>query len=318
MHTRKAVILCGALAGLMTGPAAAITITATQDTAALINALLAGGNTGIVVQGVTLNGQREDLQLGFPGAPALTVLSSGTYSNPSGTYGIGPGVVLSTGGVGPLDVFDEPLLPGYGDGPNLEPDTTWAYGAGVFPPPVYDPEDPPLGRPASQAQEALLDPITGGGVEDYDHYDVTELIISFDMLPGFSTVSFNVVFGSEEYPEYVGSPFVDGFGMFLNGQNIAFVGGQPVNINHPGVMALGGTELDGILAPGGLALLTFSGSVNPTGNQLRFIVADTSDGALDTTVYFSALTGVPLPPAAWLLLTAVGALAGRRWLVARE
>lgn len=318
MHTRTAVILCGALAGLVTGPAAAITITATEDTAALINALLSGGNTGIVVQGVTLNGQREDLQPGFPGAPALTVLSSGIYSNPSGTYGIGPGVVLSTGGVGPLDVFDEPFLPGYGDGPNLELDTTWAYGAGVFPPPVYDPEDPPLGRPASLAQEALLDPITGGAIEDYDHYDVTELIIDFDMLPGFSTVSFNVVFGSEEYPEFVGSPFVDGFGMFLNGQNIAFVGGQPVNINHPDVAALGGTELDGILAPGGIALLTFSGSVDPTGNQLRFIVADTSDGALDTTVYFSALTGVPLPPAAWLLLTAVGALAGRRWLVARE
>lgn len=49
--------------------------------------------------------------------------------------------------------------------------------------------------------------------------------------------------------------------------------------------------------------------MQPTGNTLRFIVADTSDSVYDTTVYFSALTGVvPLPASAWLLGTAVLAI----------
>jgi hypothetical protein len=68
-----------------------------------------------------------------------------------------------------------------------------------------------------------------------------------------------------------------------------------------------------VLAPGGNPLLLFGGTVNPTGNTLRFIVADTSDGIYDTTVYFSGLGGVeiPAPPAAWLALTGLAALLPR-------
>jgi hypothetical protein len=106
-----------------------------------------------------------------------------------------------------------------------------------------------------------------------------------------------------------------------------------VNIQHPDTKPtvdangdpipgteITGTELDGILAPGGVAVLTFEGAVNPTGNTLRFIVADTSDGIYGTTVYFSALQGVPAPPAAWLLATGFGLLALRRasWMRARS
>lgn len=144
---------------------------------------------------------------------------------------------------------------------------------------------------------------------------MTELVINFDMQAGFDRVGFKIVFGSEEFPEFVESSFIDGFGMFLNGVNIAQVGNQPVNIKHPDMTdTITGTELDGILAPGGDPVLTFGGLVNPTGNTLRFIVADTSDGVLDTTVYFSALAGVPkvpLPPTLWLLGTAAIGLLGR-------
>jgi hypothetical protein len=282
----------------------AIVVTPTQDTTALIDALVGSAGTGIHVTGVSLAGHRDELDLGAPVLPIQTLTSSGTFTNASGTYGVGPGVVLSTGAVEGLSLGGTTPIAGYGDGSNQFEANSWAYGA-TFP--ITDPDQP--GVPSTAAQDLLLDPLTGtdpATASPYPHFDVTELVIQFDMEPGFDTVAFNVVFGSEEFPEFVGSPYIDAFGMFLNGTNIAFVGGQPVNIDHPDMAALTGTELDGVLAPGGNPLLTFGGTANASGNTLRFIVTDTSDGIYDTTVYFSALRGVavPEPDVALLLLAA--------------
>jgi hypothetical protein len=297
-----------------------------------VNALLGGANTGIVVTNATLNGhsQQVDVSSIAPGQPAKPMTSSGTYTNASGTYGVGSGVVLSTGGVEGMsvDVQGTPfsIVAGYSDGPNSSDANSWAFGTTVLEPPSGGTP----GTPATAAQEALLDPITQNPscapAPDFcDHFDVTELIITFDMQPGVNHVAFNIVFGSEEWEEFADSQFIDGFGMFLNGVNIAQVAGSPVNIHHPDMKPsldmdgvpipgteIAGTELDGILAPNGVAVLTFTGAVNPTGNTLRFIVADTSDGILDTTVYFSALQGVPAPPAAWLVATGAAGLLLRR------
>ena len=46
-------------------------------------------------------------------------------------------------------------------------------------------------------------------------------VLEFDFVPYDSVIKFNYVFGSEEYPEYVGSPFNDVFGFFVWGQNPA-------------------------------------------------------------------------------------------------
>jgi len=189
-----------------------------------------------------------------------------------------PGVVLSSGNVSD-----------YNDGPN----TTPTYGT-----------------PATAAQEALLDPITSSSV-DYDHFDVTQLYLTFTT--STCEAFFNVVLGSEEYPEFVGSEFIDAFGLYLDGTNIAFVGGNPVNINHPDMAAIPGTELDGILASGGNPLLTFSatGLDTTTNHTLTFIVGDTSDDELDTTVYLASLGGTlpqPLPEPVTLSLFGLGLL----------
>jgi len=61
-------------------------------------------------------------------------------------------------------------------------------------------------------------------------YDVTQLDITFTAGPSTSHVIFNAVFGSAEYPVYVGQ-YSDGFGLFLNGKHIAYAGGQPVNVD---------------------------------------------------------------------------------------
>ena len=292
MSLRRFCRLAALLVLGMATAANAITVTGTQNTTALVDALLGGGGTGIQVTGVTLSGHQDTFDLSTPELPNVaTFTSSGTYTNGSGTYGIGGGVVLTTGGVESVPSFS---YPGYGDGPNNLENASWAYGG--------------PGVPATAAQDILLDPLTGidpATNEPYDHFDTTELLIQFDMAQGFDTVSFDVVFGSEEFEEFVGSPYIDAFGMFLNGTNIAFVGGKPVNIDHPDMATTAGTELDGVLAPGGTPRMTFSGAVNPTGNTLRFIVTDTSDAIYDTTVYFSALRGETVPePATGALLVA--------------
>ncbi len=284
-------------------PAAAITITGTQDVNALTTALLGGTSTGIVITSTSFSGHQQDSFL----ALGSLETSSGTYTNTSGTYGIGPGIVLSTGAVEERTYFDPEVganvtLSGYGDGPNRLDDNSTAFFTMV---PFQ------VSIPATPAQEALLDPITAVGTDTFDHFDVTELVINFDMQPGFDSVRFNVVFGSEEYPEFVPVGYFDGFGMFLNGTNVAFVDGQPVNIQHPSMAAVAGTELDGILAPGGNPLLVFGGAVSPAGNSLRFIIGDREDSILDSTVYISSLEGVPpvpLPGTIWLLGTAAAFL----------
>lgn len=284
-------------------PAAAITITGTQDINSLTTALLGGTSTGVIITGTFFSGHRQDSIF----APGSFETSSGTFTNTSGTYGIGPGIVLSTGAVEERTYFDADAetnvtLSGYGDGPNrLDDNSTEFYTMVPF----------QFGIPATTAQEALLDPITAVGTDTFDHFDVTDLVINFDMQPGFDSVRFNVVFGSEEYPEFVPVGFFDGFGMFLNGSNVAFVDGQPVNIRHPSMAAVSGTELDGVLAPGGNPLLVFGGAVNPAGNSLRFIIGDREDAILDSTVYISSLEGVPpvpLPGTFWLLGTAAAFL----------
>jgi PEP-CTERM motif len=218
--------------------------------------------------------------------------STGTFTN---IYGLASGAVISTGNAAD-----------YGSGPNTSDFTTTAYGV-----------------PATAAQNLLLNPLTNGFTT---HFDTTELDLTFTVDPGVSNIFFNVAFGSEEFPEFVGSEFVDAFGLYLNGTNIAFVGGQPVNIDHPCFTAFAGTELDGVLACSGNPINTFSGAVHSGSNTLTFIIADTSDPNLDTTAYIGALGTtnpgtpgvVPEPSSIALLGTGILAVAGavRRRLVA--
>ena len=95
-------------------------------------------SSGITVTSASLSGQSNG-----------NAVSSGTYTNADNTYVIGNGIVLSTGNVSD-----------YGSEANNYKDNTTDYGTS-----------------ATVAQEAMLDPITGGA---YDHYDVTQLNLVFD------------------------------------------------------------------------------------------------------------------------------------------
>ncbi|TVR83983.1 MAG: PEP-CTERM sorting domain-containing protein [Rhodospirillales bacterium] len=269
-------------AGLMAAPSAgmAVSITPTLDGTTLVNALLGGGGAGIDLSTVSVS---------FSGQQSGTTLSAGTYTNAAASYGIGPGIVISSGAV---DQFG----------------TSSDFSHGVA---------------ATAAQEALLQPISGIS----SHNDVTQLDVSFDMLPGFDTIFFNVTFQSTEFPNFVGTSFVDAFGLFVNGLNVAFVDGDPVNINHPfmgtdpfnpgpdnsGVLgsAAAGVDSDGNGNPAiGPFFHTFSSPVDATGNNLTFIIGDSGDSALDSFAFISQLGGTPPPPPSEVVEPASLALLG--------
>jgi hypothetical protein len=46
-------------------------------------------------------------------------------------------------------------------------------------------------------------------------------VLEMDCVPDYDTLYFNFIFGSEEYPEFVGSSYNDAFGIFVSGPNIA-------------------------------------------------------------------------------------------------
>jgi len=172
--------------------------------------------------------------------------------------------------------------------------------------PFIDSVTTDFGTNATAAQTNLLNQV---GSAPQGWHDVTELVVTFSADANTSNVFFNTVFTSAEYPEFVGQ-FIDGFGLFLNGTNIAFAGGNPVNIDNPLLVntafpVKGGndgtqfqtTPESGILVQNGSAVLAYGGAVTPgsTGNTLTFIIADANDNVLDTTAFIQGLGNAPPP-----------------------
>lgn len=241
-----------------TGGAHALSIITSNDAAALAGTLFLNPQIGGSVGNLVIQ------DVAFSGEYG----QAGTYMNASGTYGLpNAGIVLSTGNVAD-----------YADGANTSDSNTTGFS-----------------NPASEDQNALLQPITGQN----NHNDVVELSIDFFAATPRDFVTFFATFGSEEYPEYVGESFNDGFGLYVNGVNVAGVlqtganPGQdtplPVNINHPDFAPLEGTELNGVLAPNGSPVLRFDVPIDPTAtNNFTIILADATDDIFDTTVYLSS------------------------------
>lgn len=194
--------------------------------------------------------------------------ASGTFSGGTGIIPFDSGVVLTTG------------TAGFIVGPNSD---------GGF---SVDNE---------AAGDAQLTTIAGNDTQNAS-------ILQFQFIPTGNTISFQFVFGSEEYNEFVDSQFNDVFAFFLNGVNIALIPGTstPITINtvnnnqnsqfytdnEAGALD---TQLDGLV---GVKNAVFAiGNVNVGQvNTIRLAIADTSDPVLDSAVLIKGASFVNQPP----------------------
>lgn len=266
----------GVLAAVLTVPttAFAISITPTTSQTDLVSALVL--NSPLTVVGGTQS---------FSGSAG----QAGLYENPQGTYGLpAQGIVLSTGNVEDYETIPVDT--------NTTPDVNGSSSSNTT----------SFSVPATQTQENLLFPITGRS----NHNDVAELSFDFVLTDqSVGALNFTATFGSEEWSQFVGSTFIDGFGLYVNGVNVAAAqetgtsaptAPLAININHPDMQDIPGTELDGILAPNDNPVLQFQvpiglGELIVPGELSTFtaIIADASDSFLDTTVYLSSFFAEP-------------------------
>jgi hypothetical protein len=222
-----------------------------------------------------------------------TDIGAGVTANDLAAALVGPGVTvqnvsftgatnsagLFAGGTGIID-FEDGIILSSGDiglvvGPNTVPNATAILGI---------------------AGDGDLDLLSG-----FPTFDAT--VLEFDFVPNGDHIYFNYVFSSEEYNEYVGSPFNDVFAFLVNGTNCAVVATPPVpvevnTINNLTNSALyidntGGilnTEMDGLTIK-----LTCDSPVVPFAtNHMKLAIADASDPILDSNVFiqFGSLTTV--------------------------
>jgi hypothetical protein len=168
------------------------------------------------------------------------------------------------------------------------------------------------------------DPDLDSLIPGYQTYDASVLEFDFDC-PTLQLLSFEYVFSSDEYNEYVNTSYNDVFGFFVNGVNVALLadGVTPVSINNVnggnpfGVGASNPQEYinndcDDLASAGGFpclpfvqtemdgrtVVLTVFTTVSPGTNHIKLAIADAGDHVLDSNVFVKAHTfncGPPCP-----------------------
>ncbi|MEZ2226651.1 MULTISPECIES: choice-of-anchor L family PEP-CTERM protein [unclassified Microcoleus] len=229
---------------LLTAPAMAFSVGATNNTETLKNQLLGTQTAGLSNFSVSVTGNSA---------------AFGTFSNDP--FGLHSGVVLSTGRV--ADIAGRNNKDNlFFNGTDLNTD----FG------------------PKGEAG------------------DLTQLNLSFFADSTAEKLFFEYVFGSEEFPEFGGSPFNDDFELLLNGNNLAKLSdGKAVTINNlvpdpnnrsqdhsdyinnPVVTGLAANiiKLDGFTK-----VLGFEGLLNKNQtNVLSIRIKDVGDGNLDSAVF---------------------------------
>ncbi len=178
----------------------------------------------------------------------------GVYTNTSGLWGLDSGIAISSGNVS-----------NYSDGPNTSGSFSTDFGA---------------------PGHAGLSALTG-----YPTYDA--MSFGFDFTAMSNQISFDFLYGTDEYAEYVGSQFNDAFGAWLTDSKgtktqLSFDNtGHPITVNAAWMSDTPGTELDGTTG-----LLQTTATVAKGQNySIEFAVADASDHIFDSTVYLSDFLG---------------------------
>lgn len=157
-------------------------------------------------------------------------------------------------------------------------------------------------KQTSQFTSEDLENYLGGNQKTFD-----AVVIEMDIVPTADTLSFNYVFGSEEYDEFVGSAYNDVFAFFISGQglkgqvNLAVVpntkdavsvnsinGGSPTYRSRPVNPTYYVSNVDGNLGieyDGMTKLMEIKQAVIPYETyHLKLAIADVGDNAYDSGV----------------------------------
>lgn len=203
--------------------------------------------------------------------------AAGTFSDDTDVFGFTSGIVLSSGSIGFIE------------GPNSSSGASANNGL--------------------TGDDDLTALIPG-----YTTYDATVLEFDFEC-QYLQYISFQYVFASEEYNEYVGSSFNDVFGFFVNGVNIAVIPETttPVSVNNLNCGKPYGTGdaycslfknndlFDGgaiydTEADGFTVVMTATTAIKPGVNHIKLAIADAGDHILDSHVLIKAESFVCAPP----------------------
>jgi Ca2+-binding RTX toxin-like protein len=135
-------------------------------------------------------------------------------------------------------------------------------------------------------------------------YDATSLAFDFTVAdPTTTSISFDIVFGSDEYPEWVDA-FVDSAIVLVNGINYALFNHDP---NHPlsvvspnlaaGYFQDNSTNILPIEYDGVSRVLKIIAPINPGGgtNHIKIVIADTGDHIYDSGIFISNLAAGNTP-----------------------
>ena len=137
-----------------------------------------------------------------------------------------------------------------------------------------------------------LDLLVGGFF--FGTQDANSLTINFTTDAGTRSILFDFVFGSEEFDEAVNAPFHDTFGAYLDGNQLSLdVSNRPITINNllfqvNNLFGQVDIEYDGLTPR-----IRTTAPLNPTitNHTLKFVIADTGSGQLDSGVFISRLQG---------------------------
>lgn len=212
------------------------------------------------------------------GTPTLSgdALQSGKFSGGTASVGFASGVVLSTGDVSKIPGGN----PASGSFESLSSNSIGAY----------DTLNVSFGRP-------------GYSPLGSDTRDASVLSFQFQFNGGVGgNIGVKYVFGSEEYINFVNSPYHDVFAFFLDGKNIALTPDeQAVSVNtinptsNPSLYINNVATLDYSAAgldigfDGLTTVLTAQAFGLAAGTHtMTFVVADTSDWLLDSGVFIQA------------------------------
>lgn len=133
-----------------------------------------------------------------------------------------------------------------------------------------------------------------------DVQDATVLEFQFSVAdPALNNIKFDLIFGSDEFPEFSNTDFVDIAGVYVNGKNYALFNNQdsqPLSILDTNLAAGNFRDNENTIIPleydGISNLLNIIAPVNPGVNTIKIAIADTGDQIYDSGLFISNLQAV--------------------------